>query len=103
MYHDYFSNFARRNCAFFSDAVPASYPGAFILLQKYIYNTTVIHRDQIYNTTVIHRDQYSERAGVLGEDARKEASLSRRVLPKHSCALAILISMYECSIVYIVH
>ena len=22
MYHDYFSNFARRNCAFFSDAVP---------------------------------------------------------------------------------
>ena len=22
MYYDYFSNFARRNCAFFSDAVP---------------------------------------------------------------------------------
>ena len=22
MYHDYFSNFARRNCAFFSDAAP---------------------------------------------------------------------------------
>ena len=22
MYHDYFSNFARRNCAFFSNAVP---------------------------------------------------------------------------------
>ena len=82
-------------------AGPASYPGAFILLKKYIYNTTVIHRDQIYNTTVIQRDQYSERAGVLGEDARKEISLSRRVLPKHPCALAILISMYNCSIVYI--
>ena len=56
--------------------------------------------EEIYNTTVVHRDQYSERAGVLGEDQGENASLSRCVLHKHPCALAILISMYNCSIAY---
>ena len=35
--------------------------------------------------------------------ASAQGCLGRRVLPKHPCELAILISMYNCVIVYIVH